>query len=378
MHPERLRGSVRPTAVVLGLWLCGCAHQPTPASAAARAASRDDHHFVSPFAYEWFVRAELQRARGNLEAAIAGYRAVLADADDDPYVLSRLASALDEHGQHAQAQASLDQALQTDPCSEAAWLTRAQLAERAGQLEAAFAAYERAESCTPWSPRAPLALAQLLQAHGQPERASAVLARVQTRALPGSAAACRARLALALAQNDATAAINAAQAWLRLEQAAEQPLRSTVEHLLASDKPQLALQLLQALPDRPQWSALRLRALVACGHFAAAEALLTISDPETLGGLVETARSALAIGRAQAALELTQDALATNPQDWQAQLVQAQAELSLSDYVAAASGFSALATSPLGGAEARAGLALALRAQGLFALADEVARPTAQ
>ncbi len=354
------------------VWPCGCAQQAAEGATGATTPAAPSH-FVSPFAYEWFVRAELLRARGDLGSAIEAYRMVLADADDDPYVLSRLATALDEHGETEQAQAAATQARQSDACSEAAWLATAVLAARHAQLEGAYAAYEHAESCAPWSGMGPLALAELLRSRGQLARASAVLARLAARKVPASSTAARARVELALAASDAPAALEAARAWLQLDAAAATPLQRTAQLLLDTGKPALAASLLDQLPQRPELTALRVQALLAAGRLPAAESLLVGADPETLGGLIAAGRDMLALGRAQQALGLAQDALAHDASDCQALLLRGQAQLDLHDYVAAAESFATIGRASQLAGDARAGLAVALRAQGLPTLADEVA-----
>src|SRR5262249_28245241 len=152
--------------------------------------------------YEWFIRGELLAARGEHAAAAEAYEAALSSADDDPYLLARLADARDLAGDSAGAAHALDTALEIDPESEAAWLQRGAIAERRDEVPAALAAYEHAQEAAPRNPDAPLALARVLRAQGSQERAVAVLERFAAQSERGSAAALEARLELARARGD--------------------------------------------------------------------------------------------------------------------------------------------------------------------------------
>jgi tetratricopeptide (TPR) repeat protein len=330
-------------------------------------------HVGSPYAYEWFVRAELLRARGQLEPAIDAYRLALSSSDEDPYVLARLATALDAIGARGQADAALADAFTQQPYSEVAWLARAEIAEHRGELSRALEAYERAESAAPSSPRAPLALAALLDRQGQPERARAVLLRYEARVLPVLPGAGRARLRRALLARDANTAFAEARAQLRTSRPDVAGVTEAAALQLAQGRCALALELLDATRVDPTGAALRLRALLACAHFTAAEELLRTHDPEWFGGLLEVARAYLALGRADEARDLALDHRASHPDDLSALLVLAQAQLARGAYAEAAELFSKLPAGARGHAEAQRGLVQALQAQGLRELAARVA-----
>ncbi len=358
--------------------VASCAHVGAEGEAAAEAASAHDAsataspRFVSPYAYAWFIRAELLRARGLLPDAVVAYRNALADADEDPYVLSRFATALDEVGDRKGADAACADALALDAYSEAAWLARGQIAEHHGELENALSAYEHAEAAAPAAKAAPLALASLLRAHGADERAVAVLTRFEARTLPGSAGAAHARLELALARHDATSAYAAAQQLLRTDDAARATLTRTAQTLLNQGEPQLARRILLALPPNDDDAALRLSVLLACGRRNEAEAQLETTAPVTIGGLSAAAAAYLAIGRAEQALGLAQVALSREPERYDARVVAARAQLALNDAADAADGFASVPEQSASFTEARAGLAAALRASNLGALAREL------
>lgn len=376
----RSRSAWRAAVCVL---ITGCAgtqasQRPSlqPVAAATAAPEPPPRRVGSPYAYEWFVRAEIFRAHTELEPALEAYRLALASSDDDPHVWSRYATALDEAGHTARALEAVKNALAQDPLSEAAWLARAAIAERHGQLEDALEAYERAEASAPTSARPPLALSALLDERGNAERARAVLARYEARVLPGTSGALRARLRAAVSRHDPQAAYVEARA-LGDAKAEDIPLLThAAVLLLETDHCGLAVELLDALGERAAQAALQLRALLACARFDSVEALLRVTDPELLGGMLPVAHAYLAIGRAQQAIELAQAYLLTHPEDRQAQLLLAQAQLASGAVVDAAESFAVLAQGP-NADDAKQGLARALTAAGMHELASEVAQPTA-
>ncbi len=326
--------------------------------------------FVSAYSYEWFVRAELAVASGEYDAAVLAYRRALAAPYEDPLVLARLADALDRAGQAESAAEVLEHAEELDDASEAVWLTRAEIAKRHGRLHEAIEAYERAEAAAPLSAEPPLALSQLLRQIGNQEGALAVLERFARRSARGSANAARARLGLALARGDAEAASQAVDILLRVAPARVREVRQAAELALTSGHAVLASRLAQRLPRGAEHGQLRLRALLQAGQLTEAEQLLATEDPESLGGLVAVARGYLAANRPRRAMEAAEAALAKR---WTpaAILIRARAMLQLGQFEQAASLFAeALARNPELW-DARLGLAQALAASGLSQLAAE-------
>lgn len=374
------RGSRRAAIVGVALTIAGCAGaagelaQNTalkPAAATPPAAAEPTPRRVgSPYAYEWFVRAELLRADAKLGPALDAYRQALSSSDEDPHVLARYATALDEAGQTARAEEAVSSAFTQDPYSESAWLARASIAERHGRLNDALEAYERAETSAPTSPRPPLALAALLDRHGSSERARAVLARYEARVLPGTSGAQRSRLRAAVLEANAEAAYIEARA-IGVLQVEDVPLVARAAALvLDRDRCGLALDLLELLGERPD-APLQLRALLACGRFSAAEELLRMTDPELLGGLMAVAQAYLTIGRGSEALELARAFHIVHPDDARGTLLLAEAQLASGALAEAAESFA----SQVKGArttEARDGLARALAAAGMPEVARDV------
>ncbi|HKP55901.1 MAG TPA: hypothetical protein VJV78_04245, partial [Polyangiales bacterium] len=149
-------------------------------------------------------------------------------------------------------------------------------------------------------------------------------------------------------------------------------LARAAELLLAEQHCGLALDLLEPLARRPDQAELRLRALLACAEFGAAEQLLHETDPELLGGTLAVARAYLKIGRAAQALELAQAFQLAHPDDQAATLLVGQAQLSAGAYVQAAESFARVPAAASGGTAAREGLVRALTAAGATELARKV------
>jgi tetratricopeptide (TPR) repeat protein len=323
------------------------------------------------------MRAEILRARSQLGPALDAYRSALSSSDEEPHVLARYATALDAAGQTARARETVASALEQDPYSEAAWLARAEIAEHHGQFREAFESYERAETVAPASPRAPLALAALLDRRGDAERARAVLARYESRVLPGSSGAQRARLRAAVSKGDSKAAYAEARAIAALRPEDLTLVARAANLMLEDDHCGLALDLLERFTQRPADAPLRLRALLACGRFGAAEELLRMTDPEVLGGLTAVARAYLTIGRASEGLELAQAYHTVHPDDAQGTLLLADAQLATGALADAAESYASLIHGT-NGVQARDGLARTLTAAGMPDLARAVREPRAQ
>jgi tetratricopeptide (TPR) repeat protein len=329
--------------------------------------------FVSPYAYEWFVRAELLRARGEHAAAAEAYQSALTSGDDDAYLLARLAEAREAAGEPAAADDALRAALTLDPRSEAAWLASAHVAQRRGDRARALAALERAEQAVPGSQQAPAELAELLRSTGQPERALAVLERAAGRG-PGTAtAALRARLELARARGDGAALARAAADWLAYAGGDGELLRRTAAELLAAGQPVLAERVLAALPDDPRDAALRLSVALALARYARVEQLLATVAPHALGGTLTVADAYLQIGKPERASALLAERERSGEDDPNRRLwLEGACQLALGDPAAAAELLVRVPAGSLYYARARTALRQAFGAAGLPALGGEV------
>jgi tetratricopeptide (TPR) repeat protein len=371
----------------VGVVSAACAHATqAPPTAAVRSAPQVAPRYASPYTYEWFIRAELLRGRGQLDAAIEAYRSALAGADEDAYVAARLATALDERGDHHAARELVDAALEREPDSEAGWLARAELAERAADSPSALAALERAEQAQPLSPRAPQALAAQLRAHGSPERADAVLLRYEARSLPGTRAAQAVRLRRALASQDPDRIFAATLPYRSGAPPEAAELSEAARLLLGRGRAVQAWRVIALVPETAHETGLRLRVLLACARFAEAEAWLAVHEPSDSEERRSAARVYLAVGRPELAermielessLASSRDAgsLANEPG---LQLLMAQIALARAAYAQAAQLFANVPAGSSAHADALLGLSAALRAQGMPELATEVSARAAQ
>ena len=319
--------------------------------------------FVSPYAYEHFLLAELAAARGDDATAADEYELARLGPSDDALVASRQAEALDRLGRVERADSVLEEAERLDARSEAVALARSRIAERRGDADLALREAVRACELAPRSIEAWRRVATLL---AETERAPELLARLGDDPL-----ALRARLAIATSRGDAREAEAALEALSRVAPVAEDERARTVELALAEGRVMLAVHLAERLTDRPESAALRARAWVAAGRRVEAEGTLAIATPETFGGPRAMAELWLEAGRPDRAVELARAALALG--DVQARLVLARALAALGEPVEAAEQAARIRRDASDREEARVVLRSALHDAGVPGLAGEVA-----
>lgn len=266
--------------------------------------------FVSPYAYERFLRGELAELRGELAEAAREYERARAGPEDDVLLVARLADVRDRLGRERDALALLREGEALDPRSELLALTRGRIHERHGRLDDAIEAYSQAAASAPGSEEGPLALSALLRARGEREEADAVLARYLERGR--GAGAARARLRLAIESGQPQAADEAVRALLEVAPARADEVRAAAVAALEGDRPELALRLLASAPEREEDRPLRLRAALRAGDRARAEGVLATWLPESPAGLLDVARGYLELGRPGRAAELARVASSAN------------------------------------------------------------------
>lgn len=329
--------------------------------------------FASPYTYEWFLRAELLRASGRLGSAIEAYRAALAGADADAHILARLGSALDEAGEHEQAQQALDEALERDPESEAAWLAQAELNERSGATAAALEALARAARCAPESARAPLLLAELLQKHGQPERARDVLEVYRRKHARDGADVYRVALDEALLDGDPEAVFAATLPYrMGAPPKAAERLNRAAQLLLEHERPALALRVIELLPAEQREAPLELRVLSAVGSTAALESWLVMHEPSNPEARIRAARSALLVGKVARANAIVEADRLLRPGHPALLFLGGEIARARGQYLVAADQLARVPANASVGPEARRGLVGVLQALGLGPLASEL------
>lgn len=354
------------------LLLAGCGASQTQATVTRRLAGRATPGvFVSPGAYEHFVRAEYAASLARWAEAAADYRYALAFGDEDALLHARLAIALAQLGQHEDADEALARALAQDPDAEAALLAKGEIALSRGDVRAAIAAFERARASAPESESAALRLAAALRDAGAPQRADAVLDRLAREGGPAGVTAARARFAAARVADGVDAMAEAALALLRIAPARATEVRDAARKALDAGRPDLAARLVAVLPTRESDLPLRARIALATGDLDAAEGLLAITPPDALGGEVETARLWLRAGRTARALELARDAARREPGP-AAQCLLGEAALAEGHPDEAAEAYARVRRDAAEWTDATRGLAEALRRAALPALAADV------
>src|SRR5688572_14299633 len=129
--------------------------------------------YVSPSAYEHYIRAMLGEAAGRPEEAVEELRRALGSDGTAAYLRVRLADALLATGRLDEAREELEAALRLEPDSAEAYLVRARLHARLGERAAIEAALERAIGFDPTLEEAYVMLATVQRDSGREARALA-------------------------------------------------------------------------------------------------------------------------------------------------------------------------------------------------------------
>jgi predicted Zn-dependent protease len=354
--------------LAIGCGVATSASRPNPMAPVSSPALR----VLSPYTYEWFLRAEILVARGKLKEACTAYEQALASSEEDPYVLARWARALDLVGDEPRAAEVLQHATELGPRAEIVWLTRGQLALRHQRFDEAVQSFERAEQVAPGSLEGTFALADTLTAMGAPERAHAVLERAAARAQGPLLDTLRTQLQLALSRGDAGSSYTQSQQLLTWGAVDDRSLEHAASLQLAAHSPWRALALLQHVPLAPGNVRLRLDALLALDRCNEALTLLDNHEPALLGGEAAVAEAYLRCDAATRALPIAEllvarDANAANL------ALRGRVALAMGDAQAAAQDLSAALANNPSDAAARIALSNALVAGGMRELAAELA-----
>lgn len=226
--------------------------------------------FVSPYAYEHFMRAELAVAAGDDETALREYALARTGPADDAYVIARQAASALRLGRMEEVDSLLQAGVALDPESEPIALMMGRVDERQGDFDAAAHHYAEAHRVAPNSTEPAQRLAMLL---ARSDAAAEILdAITQSASRP---IALRARLALAIHQEDAPHAAETALALMRVAPVFATELLATARTQVEEGHPTMALRLL----DHPALQVaatmpLRLRAYSATGQNEAARAMV--------------------------------------------------------------------------------------------------------
>lgn len=346
--------------------LAACSRPPTPTIVREVDDAPVRGPFVSPYAYEHFVRAEIARGRGEHEEALEHYRRARAGAADDVLLAARHAETLEALDRRDDADRVLGEARALDGESEAYLLARSRIAAGRGDDADALTAAIDAVRFAPRSSEAVRWLATRLDAGDQAPRAREVLSRSE------GTAALRARLALSLRRGDVDAIGEAVEAIVRVAPVLQDDVAAAAERMLAEGHPARAVAMLaQVERGEPALEVLRVRALLAAGRADEARARVVELGPGGVGSAHRAAQLAMQAGDPELAEMHAAAAVANEPAAW---VVLGDARLARGDRHGA---MRAYARAPRVEA-ARLGRARVIVAAGLDALAAEVAaRPSA-
>jgi Flp pilus assembly protein TadD len=322
--------------------------------------------FVSPYAYEHYIRGEMASARGDFAQAASEFASARLGAEDDPFLAAREAASLEANGDHAQADRVLSEGLRLFPDSEALFLAQGHILSARGDRAGAEAAFAQAIAAAPQSSRGPLALSSLRLAQGAQESAKEPLVQYLARAPERGTDALQIRLRLALLRGDLDQALTLAEALGTLT-AVER--RQLTRLALEAHRPAVAARLATELPEASD-GPLIVRALMAAGRTSDARAMLRSRPPEAFGDARTWAAFVLSLEDSRHAVADLEDALVVNDAVRPALV---EAELRAGMQAQALEHLAPLLSAQVD-APTRSLLQQALRRSGLGALAAEIAR----
>jgi tetratricopeptide (TPR) repeat protein len=163
------------------LMLLGC--HPTPHTTVRLIGGKpQSSRYVSPGAYEHYLRAQIAVGRGELQQATTELRFALAMDGESPFLHTSLAMVLAQAGHLDQAHEALKQALARDPAFPDALVLQGQLFHQQGKLDRAQRSFERCVRSNPKHGPGYLHLADLLEERDRPDQARRVLMDMVKRA----------------------------------------------------------------------------------------------------------------------------------------------------------------------------------------------------
>jgi thioredoxin-like negative regulator of GroEL len=294
--------------------------------------------FVSPYAYEWFIKGEVSAAKGHHDAAAMAFEAATAAPANDVMLLTRLAEEYELSGASRRADRALAIARRFYPESARVALAEGRIHRSRGADGKALSSFTHANELAPEWDAPVIAIAETLVAAGHTQRAKALLLEyIETSLGTRSQHARRILIDLARRTGDAGTLERA------LDPTSTEPKRAqaAAELALEAAQPALAARILAEALDTPQNIALWLRALVESGARQEAARFLATASSERLGGVIEHVELLLEVGEVDAALGLLA-AADTSPR---LEYSKGRALLARGDYIEAAT---VLADIPLG------------------------------
>ncbi len=253
--------------------MVACPRAPFPVTRAL-AGETVEGVYVSPYAYEHYIRGERAFELGRYEEAATEFELARTGPSDDVYVIARLAEAQSLLGNDRGAERTLAEGDRLAPESEALALARGSIAERAEDLPGALQHYRRAHRFAPRSVEPVLAQARVFSAMSRQAQAARVLrryARDGDNRTEHRVEVARAELELAVTTGSG---INeAATALLELSPASAEDLRRAARAALPSS-PAVCAGLMELLEERERDMVTYARALIALDRKGEARAVL--------------------------------------------------------------------------------------------------------
>ncbi len=255
--------------------------------------------YVSPAAYEHYIRAMLREAAGRPDEAVDELRRALGSNGTSAYLRVRLADALLSTGRVDEARDELDAALRLEPENAEAYVVKARLHGRLGERAAVENALERAIALDPAAEEPSLMLAALQRDTGREDRALATLRALAART--SSATAEEALGRAALKTRDRAAAREQLRRAVELDGARNEARVELARIALGDGDADLGLQLLASAAERTRELTLSLElahAAALAGRLPRALAVLDRleEDAQTPSARLEVATAFLDVG----------------------------------------------------------------------------------
>jgi tetratricopeptide (TPR) repeat protein len=193
--------------LALGLAAGGCLN-PNPTVVRVVDGEETEGRWISPAAYEEYVRGAYHEARNETEQAVDAYQRAVEQDPASPELWTRIGALRCRAG--VESDGAFERAHRLDPEYAPLWLERARCHKRRGQLAQALESAERAAALDPDALATTLLIADYQVASGHPEVASRWLEAWVLRE-PGTIVAWKTLYALARERRDAPLAERAAE-----------------------------------------------------------------------------------------------------------------------------------------------------------------------
>lgn len=291
--------------------------------------------YVSPYAYEHFMHAQLAFDAGDYARAAENIDLALTSDPESTYLLAWHARALDLAGRPEDAERRIAEALEIDRDAELAWTVRGEIAERRGRPDEAERCFRRAVRAAPRSDEAVLDLGAFFERRGRAAAAQETY-RVAVARRPGAAKIWQALGRIALDEGQTDVALDALLHAARAGRLDRRGLVALAEAERRMGRPGRAVEILGMVttlqPRDVGARAARADAAIDAGLGKTARELvdtLRLHEPERPTA-VRSARL-LAAGHPREAADEARAAIALDASDPQARLALARALATIGD-----------------------------------------------